>query len=634
MPCSTSAARSTSRARTSCASADGALFSAADPAASSLSVAAPVAFGFLGRDPAPVAVRASGLLVPPGEALSLVGGDVSVSGGLTGILFAPAGRVTLAALASPGALRLEDGASSAAHGGRVTLDDFATLLVSGDGSGVVVVRAGELVMTGEALILADNDGPTDAAGGIDIEVGEARIEQGGAIVAGVGELGTGAGPEILIRAGSIRLAEGGFLSSRSLGAGAPGAITLEAETVHLAGSAVRRPTGISTDPLNPTLPANAGPVTIRAERSLVIENGSLISTQTALSDGGPITLEAPLVVIADATVTSSVTGTAASAGEAGRIVIASEALLIRDGAIVASDASGLGEGGQVVLELGAGGLTLEDAFVTASTSGVGRGGRVAVETPGTIEIRGGAILSVAAGTGDAGDIELEAERLVLDESVIASQSLASGGGRITLTVADRIELTRSELSTSVLGGAGTTAGDITIDPDFLILDASAIIAQANQGQGGNIQITVEHADPVARQPDQRERGPGRHRRHGRGQHARDRPVARPAGGRGRAARRQRAAARALRRAPRRRRQQLHRDRPRRPAGRTRPAAGQRVSGCGRARDRRRPDGGARAGDAMPGRAGLTRRATGAAARRAAALADWELDRRPLICFSS
>jgi large exoprotein involved in heme utilization and adhesion len=50
----------------------------------------------------------------------------------------------------------------------------------------------------------------------------------------------------------------------------------------------------------------------------------------------------------------------------------------------------------------------------------------------------------------------------------------------------------------VFGGADTTAGDVTIDPAFLILDGSRIVARATQGAGGNIRITV---DNLVRSPD-------------------------------------------------------------------------------------------------------------------------------------
>ena len=47
----------------------------------------------------------------------------------------------------------------------------------------------------------------------------------------------------------------------------------------------------------------------------------------------------------------------------------------------------------------------------------------------------------------------------------------------------------SSISTSVLGGVGS-GGNITIDPNVVVLQNSQVIAQAVQGAGGNITITT------------------------------------------------------------------------------------------------------------------------------------------------
>src|SRR4051794_9674637 len=56
---------------------DGARFSARDPAASTLTVAAPESFGFLGGRPGAITVDRGVLAVPDGKALTLAGGDVT-----------------------------------------------------------------------------------------------------------------------------------------------------------------------------------------------------------------------------------------------------------------------------------------------------------------------------------------------------------------------------------------------------------------------------------------------------------------------------------------------------------------------------------------------------------------------------
>ena len=65
----------------------------------------------------------------------------------------------------------------------------------------------------------------------------------------------------------------------------------------------------------------------------------------------------------------------------------------------------------------------------------------------------------------------------------------SSGGRITIIADEIVHLQGSELTTSVLDGAGG-GGDIDIDPEFVVLDQSRIVAQAVEGAGGNITITA------------------------------------------------------------------------------------------------------------------------------------------------
>jgi filamentous hemagglutinin family protein len=91
--------------------ADGARFSAHLSDTSTLSVAPPEAFGFLGPKPATIAVQGSSLHVPAGASLSLVGGDIRITGSSptdfeNPTLSAPSGRVILTSVAAPGEVRL------------------------------------------------------------------------------------------------------------------------------------------------------------------------------------------------------------------------------------------------------------------------------------------------------------------------------------------------------------------------------------------------------------------------------------------------------------------------------------------------------------------------------------------------
>jgi large exoprotein involved in heme utilization and adhesion len=82
---------------------DGAKFFASLAKQSTLSSAPVTAFGFLSDNPAAITVEQNSVLtVATGETLSLIGGDISISGGPSGFLSAPDGRINIVSVASPG----------------------------------------------------------------------------------------------------------------------------------------------------------------------------------------------------------------------------------------------------------------------------------------------------------------------------------------------------------------------------------------------------------------------------------------------------------------------------------------------------------------------------------------------------
>src|SRR5438876_10086320 len=134
--------------------ADGARFVARLSDTSILSVAPPVAFGFLGPTPAAIAVQGSTLEVSEGQTLSVIGGDAQIVGG---ILTAPSGRINIASVASPGEVSLTApgiGVGSVAELGDIHLSQGGLLDVRGAGGGTVVIRGGQLAMESAAAIVA------------------------------------------------------------------------------------------------------------------------------------------------------------------------------------------------------------------------------------------------------------------------------------------------------------------------------------------------------------------------------------------------------------------------------------------------------------------------------------------------
>src|SRR5262244_112168 len=172
-----------------------------------LLTAAPVAaFGFLGNNPAAIAIQGSTLQVAQGQSLSLVGGNqgfiatnpdtgnpIPVPGGITmtgGKLSAPGGQINLASVASPGevlagTLTNAPNVNGQSFGalGSINISKQSVVDVSGNGGGTVLIRGGQFVLD-NSTILAQVKGPGPVTngveaigGGVDIQVSQKAVIQ-------------------------------------------------------------------------------------------------------------------------------------------------------------------------------------------------------------------------------------------------------------------------------------------------------------------------------------------------------------------------------------------------------------------------------------------------------------------------
>jgi filamentous hemagglutinin family protein len=163
--------------------ADGGAFFAHPAAPSVLTVAPPAAFGFLSPAPAKITVQGSTLEAPTGKSLSLVGGDVEVTGGT---LITRSGRLTLVSVREPGEVPFDHAVQAPALSlgsvqrlGTISLSHGAILGAGGNPGGTVIIRGGRLVMTDNAEIRANAAGSTDGGSRvIDVQVAESVVIDG------------------------------------------------------------------------------------------------------------------------------------------------------------------------------------------------------------------------------------------------------------------------------------------------------------------------------------------------------------------------------------------------------------------------------------------------------------------------
>ena len=505
---------------------DGVLFNATPgPADALLTTAPPAAFGFLGPPlcVSPCISVDGGFLggflqVPEGQTLSLVGGDVQITGGAT--LFAPSGRVQIASVASPGELAIPDlNVGSFSQLGRIDINSGSSINVSGDFSGAgaggtVLIRGGQLFVD-SSTITSETVGDIDGAStGIDIQmVDSVEFTNGTSITTATS--GTGRGGNIDVKAASLSMSSGGTILSQTFGDGQSGNVSLTVDgAAEIAGSSISSAsfgTGLPGDisvnvgalTLTDASTIQAGlfsgtegaNVTVTARDSIVISNGSGISSQSFLSNVGQVVISAPT---ASLTIDNGFISTGTlETGNAGDISVNVQSLTLTGGGQIASSNifQATGSGGDVTINANSVSISGTSPtgvsvlpspfgdFVNNPHSGIfsaafsesplaGPGGTITVSTPTLTMSDGGTISVATVGGGGAGNIALNVGDFTLASSarIDSSTTAAGAGGNLNVAAA-----------TVNIGGAGSglfstasstgNAGQITVSAPGSASDA-------------------------------------------------------------------------------------------------------------------------------------------------------------------
>lgn len=340
-------------------------------------------------------------------------------------------------------------------------------------------------------------------------------------------LGPGPGGNLVVSGKTVELIGGSQLITSALGDGNAGSIQVTAtDYVTLSGSlpGPTRPSGIFSNSFGVDGPLGSAGSILVTTPTLTISNGARINTATRSSGrGGDVLINTENISIsgelprrpsegifglgnqlASGIFTSTIGSSqfcAGVCGNAGHVSITTGSLNMSSGANINSGTSSSGQGGNVFIgasgQIAISGTLKSGAPVgifsssTGTSLNSGSGGNIALTAGQSVTISDGASVSASStGPGNAGNIAINAgQQFEMRTSSVKTEAAQASGGNIDIQAIDRIRLVNSSISTSVLGGAGS-GGNITIDPNVVILQNSRIIAQAVQGSGGNISITT------------------------------------------------------------------------------------------------------------------------------------------------
>ena len=286
----------------------------------------------------------------------------------------------------------------------------------------------------------------------------------------------------------------------------------------------------------------AGRVSIEANSLTLIDKGSLIVNNSGRGDAGDIAIEVQDDVFLDRE--ASILSQTNIAGNGGNINIAANSFKVRGMSRILADTTGEGDAGNINITANET-ISLEDGTkinnfvqsatgnggnislvaaelnltnrseINADTAGTGNAGNVEIEVAGDINLdRGSKIQSQTRGNaqGNAGNIIINAEGSLIftnGSSILADSKAQGDGGNITITVGEQILLEgfslfnndpNLPLPSQIVAGLsnenakGKTGGDITIEADSLVLNEAAYVSSNtvsnSSGTAGNIAIDV------------------------------------------------------------------------------------------------------------------------------------------------
>ncbi|WP_293127338.1 filamentous hemagglutinin N-terminal domain-containing protein [Microcoleus sp. bin38.metabat.b11b12b14.051] len=382
--------------------------------------------------------------------------------------------------------------------GRLLMRDgvvFGGITFGAGNGGNLSIRANTFEMQGSGSNNATTKGSTGAVGNITIDVQRLNLRDGSIIGstsysdARSGNITIKAAESVELSNTISRTAVASGISTLSIGStGKAGDITIDTKRLSLSGgSAFTLGSGVSVGGV--VFSTNGGPggnLTVRASESVEI-----VGISEVLSTGDRVA--------------SAFSSGTVSSSRAGDIRIDTPNLTLRDGGFIASNSSGKGNVGDITInadrievngtlgnprfnssiDASVGNVTAENPNATANAGSVNLNvGRLIVRDGGKVTVQ-------ALGTGRAGNINVVANSIALDNKARIDGRSASGvGANINLQAQD-IQLRRgSQITTD----AGTSeGGNININSDILVglpRENSDITANARSAAGGRVNINV------------------------------------------------------------------------------------------------------------------------------------------------
>ena len=341
---------------------------------------------------------------------------------------------------------------------------------SGNGGIINLIIANELLL--EQSGFGSNTSGSSRGGTINIQASTFTMNQSGFAS---DTNGSGDGGEINLNVGTFVMNQSGF-SSNTIGIGNSGEINLNV------GTFVMNQSGFSSNTIGI---GNGGEINLNVG-TFVMNQSNFNSNTIGVGNGGEMNLNVDTFTMNESSFSSNTTDN----GNGGEINLNVDTLLMKDSNFSANT-EGAGDAGNILVNASEITLRDSDSGINAFSQTSGAAGSVKINT-NTLSVGDGARISVSnTGTGDAGNLNINADTIFLDtQGSLQAQVIAGSQGNINLTSSFLLLRHNSRITTNA--GDIADGGNINIDTaNLVILENSNITANAIQGQGGNIFINTQ-----------------------------------------------------------------------------------------------------------------------------------------------
>ena len=445
------------------------------------------------------------------------GGNVSAStasNGNGGNLIVNASEFVEVRSTAPGQIFISSIANSSIRVNEFTRQLFnLPLIPSGNPGSITIITPLVRVLDG-GLITVRSDGATNP-GRLEINANSISLENEGGII---GTTISGSGGNIQLNTNKLQI-NNGIINASTSGSGRGGNITINAsESVEVIGGGFDK---LQENIINPPIQGekltlnnfdtgivtvsqgegSSGNILIQTPNFSASDGGLVATTTLTQGKGGDIEINADNILKLDNSLLNTATFTNQ---DSGNVNLSARQFTAIGGAQVITNTFASGNAGNLTVNV-SDSIDLIDPslqgftsglFATSSQTASGRGGDINIKT-GDFNIVDRAAVSVSSeGIGDAGDIDIEAIRLFLENSSITATSISGEGGNINLRIPESLILRNNSRISTQAGtetSGGGNGGNITIDGGLIVAvpsENSDINANAFQGNGGNINIAT------------------------------------------------------------------------------------------------------------------------------------------------